>query len=98
MCNDSGLPLQRVRGVVVGDLEGCEWKSAEGGAPWPHTKMLEEMLEERLASLGVPVIYKLPFGHGIHNATLPLGVQATLDAGTCSLVVTEPALLRAGGG
>jgi len=51
-----------------------------------------------LASLGVPVIYKLPFGHGTHNATLPLGVQATLDAGTYSLVVTEPALLRAGSG
>jgi len=90
--------FERVRGVVVGDLEGCEWKSEEGGAPWPHTKTLEEMLEERLASLGVPVIYKLPFGHGTHNATLPLGVQATLDAGTCSLVVTEPALLRAGSG
>src|SRR5215469_13891894 len=30
----------RVRGVVVGDLEGCEWKSDEGGAPWPHTKTL----------------------------------------------------------
>jgi muramoyltetrapeptide carboxypeptidase len=90
--------FERVRGVVVGDLEGCEWKSEEGSAPWPHTKTLEEMLEERLASLGVPVIYKLPFGHGIHNATLPLGVQATLDAGTCSLMVTEPALLRGGSG
>ena len=90
--------FERARGVVVGDLEGCEWKSEEGGAPWPHTKTLEEMLEERLASLGVPVIYKLPFGHGTHNATLPLGVQATLDANTCSLVVTEPALLRGGGG
>jgi muramoyltetrapeptide carboxypeptidase len=90
--------FERVRGVVVGDLEGCEWKSDEGGAPWPHTKTLEEMLEERLGPLGVPVIYKLPFGHGTHNATLPLGVQATLDADTCSLVVTEPALLRAGSG
>jgi len=90
--------FERVRGVVVGDLEGCEWKSDEGGAPWPHTKTLEEMLEERLGPLGVPVIYKLPFGHGTHNATLSLGVQATLDADTCSLVVTEPALLRGGSG
>src|SRR5258708_5329818 len=90
--------FERAGGVVVGDLEGCEWKSEEGGAPWPHTKTLEEMLEERLASLGVPVIYKLPFGHGTHNATLPLGVQATLYPHTCTLLVTEPSLLRGGGG
>jgi muramoyltetrapeptide carboxypeptidase len=50
-------------------------------------------LEGRLGSLGVPLIYKLPFGHGTHFATLPLGVQATLDASTCTLEVTEPSLL-----
>jgi muramoyltetrapeptide carboxypeptidase len=49
-------------------------------------------LEERPGALGVPVLYKLPFGHGAHLATVPLEVQATLDAGACSLVVTEPAL------
>ncbi len=83
--------FERVRGVVVGDLTGCEWNDGDG-APWPHTKTLEEVLEERLGPLGVPVIYKLPFGHGTHMATVPLGVQATLDASTCNLVVAEPAL------
>lgn len=82
--------FERVKGVVIGDLTGCEWN--DGGSPWPHTKTLEEMLEERLSVLGVPVIYKLPFGHGTHMATVPLGVQATLDASTCTLEVTEPAL------
>jgi muramoyltetrapeptide carboxypeptidase len=83
--------FERVKGVVIGDLTGCEWNDG-GGSPWPHTKTLEEVLEERLGLLGVPVIYKLPFGHGTHMATLPLGVQATLDASTCTLEVTEPAL------
>jgi muramoyltetrapeptide carboxypeptidase len=83
--------FERVRGVVVGDLADCEWSDG-GGSPWPHTKTLEEVLEERLGSLGVPVIYKLPFGHGKHNATVPLGVQAALDASTCTLEVTEAAL------
>jgi muramoyltetrapeptide carboxypeptidase len=83
--------FERVKGVVIGDLTGCEWNDG-GGSPWPHTKTLEEMLEERLSVLGVPVIYKLPFGHGTHMATFPLGVQATLDASTCTLEVTEPAL------
>jgi muramoyltetrapeptide carboxypeptidase len=83
--------FERVRGVVIGDLTGCEWSDG-GGSPWSHTKTLEEVLEERLGSLGVPVIYKLPFGHSTHLATIPLGVQATLDTSTCTLEVTEPAL------
>jgi muramoyltetrapeptide carboxypeptidase len=83
--------FERVKGVVIGDLTGCEWNDG-GGSPWPHTRTLEEVLEERLSLLGVPVIYKLPFGHGTHMATVPLGVQATLDASTCTLGVTEPAL------
>ncbi|HEX9133524.1 MAG TPA: LD-carboxypeptidase [Ktedonobacteraceae bacterium] len=83
--------LEHVQGVVIGDLTGCEWSDG-GGSPWPHTRTLEEVLEERLSVLGVPVIYKLPFGHSTHMATVPLGVQATLDASTCTLEVTEPAL------
>ena len=83
--------LKGMRGVVIGDLADCDWGDG-GGSPWPRTKTLEEVLEERLGSLGVPVIYKLPFGHSTHFATLPLGVQATLDASTCTLEVTEPAL------
>lgn len=83
--------LAGVRGVVVGDLDGCEWSDG-GGAPWPHTKTLEEVLQERLGALGVPVLYPLPFGHGDRMATIPLGVQATLDAETCDLIVTGAAL------
>lgn len=84
--------LKRVRGIVIGDLTDCEWNDG-GGAPWPHTKTLEEVLEDRLSPLGIPVVYPFPFGHGPHKATLPLGVQATLDAETCTLTITEPALL-----
>lgn len=83
--------LKRVRGVVIGDLVGCEWSDG-GGAPWPRTKVLEEVLADRLGHLGVPVLYGFPFGHGDHLATLPLGVQATLDADAATLEVIEPAL------
>lgn len=81
--------LAGVRGVVIGELAGCEWDEG-GGSPFPHTKTLEEVLQERLAPLGVPVVYKFPFGHGPNFAALPLGVQATLDAGDCSLAIDEP--------
>jgi len=83
--------LKGIRGVVIGDLADCDWGDG-GGSPWPRTKTLEDVLKERLGSLGVPVIYKLPFGHSTHFATLPLGVQATLDASACTLEVIEPAL------
>ena len=83
--------LQGVRGIAIGDLVGCEWEDG-GGAPWPRTKVLEEVLEDRLGHLGVPVLYGFPFGHGNHLATLPLGVHATLDANARILEVTEAAL------
>ncbi len=82
--------LDGVRGVVVGDLEKCEWR--EDRPEWPRTKSLEDVLEERLEPLGVPVLYKLPLGHGKHLAALPLGVTATLDADQRRLTIDQPAL------
>jgi muramoyltetrapeptide carboxypeptidase len=83
--------LDGIRGVVVVDLVDSEWSDG-GGAPWPHTKTLEEVLQERLGALGVPVLYPIPVGHGSRLATLPLGVEATLDADTGTLIITQPAL------
>ncbi len=53
------------------------------------------MLETRLSGLGVPVLYGLPCGHGQTLVTLPLGVEATVDADALSLTIDEPALLTA---
>jgi muramoyltetrapeptide carboxypeptidase len=85
--------LAGVAGVVVGDMEKCEWR--EEHPEWPRTKSLEDVLEEHLEPLGVPVLYKLPLGHGKHLATLPLGVTATLDADGRSLTIDQPALRSA---
>ena len=38
----------------------------------------------------VPVLYKLPLGHGKHLASMPLGVQATLDADAQTLTIDQP--------
>jgi muramoyltetrapeptide carboxypeptidase len=70
--------LQQVAGVVVGDMEKSDWGDHPNG--WPRTRTLEDVLEVHLEPLGVPVLYKLPLGHGKHLATIPLGVTATLDA------------------
>jgi muramoyltetrapeptide carboxypeptidase len=82
--------LDAVAGVVVGDMEKCDWR--EERPEWSRTKSIEDVLEERLEPLGVPVLYKLPLGHGKHLAALPLGVTATLDADARTLSMDGPAL------
>jgi muramoyltetrapeptide carboxypeptidase len=82
--------LQGVVGLVVGDMEGSDW--SEERAEWPRTKSLEDVLEKHFEPLGVPVLYKLPLGHGKHLAALPLGVMATLDADARTLTIDQPAL------
>jgi muramoyltetrapeptide carboxypeptidase len=71
-------------------MDKCDWREAR--PEWPRTKSLEDVLDEHLEPLGVPVIYKLPLGHGKHLAALPLGVTATLDADARTLTIDEPVL------
>lgn len=82
--------LEGVRGIVVGELAGCEWFEHTSA---PRSKTLENVLEDRLGGLGIPVLYGLPLGHGASLATLPLGVEATVDADALTLTIDEPALL-----
>jgi muramoyltetrapeptide carboxypeptidase len=74
--------LEGVLGVVVGELAAFYWSEAQPEAP-----------ERHLAPLGVPVLYRLPLGHGKHLATIPLGVTATLDADGRSLTIGQPGVL-----
>jgi muramoyltetrapeptide carboxypeptidase len=82
--------LDGVVGVVVGEIAKSEFPEVRSG--FPRVKSLEEVLENRLGPLGVPVLYGLPLGHGMHLATLPLGVTCTLDADARTLTVDEPAV------
>lgn len=82
--------FEGVRGIVVGELAGCEWYEHTS---MPRSKTLEEVLQERLGRLGVPVLYGLPIGHGPTLATIPLGVAATIDADTLKFTIDSPALI-----
>jgi muramoyltetrapeptide carboxypeptidase len=81
--------LEGVEGIVVGELAGCEW---DGYSSAPRSKTLENVLDDRLGALGIPVLYGLPLGHGATLSTLPLGVEATVDADKLTLTIDEPAL------
>jgi muramoyltetrapeptide carboxypeptidase len=69
-------------GIVVGDIK-TKWSGgiAELSA--------EDIVEEVLGPLGLPLIFGLPIGHNKHHATVPLGAMATLDADAGMLVVDE---------
>jgi muramoyltetrapeptide carboxypeptidase len=88
--------LREAAGVVVGDMEKCDWGDHPHG--WPRTRTLEDVLEVHLEPLGVPVLYKLPLGHGKHLATIPLGVPATLDADARTLTFEGSGLATGGEG
>ena len=81
--------LDRVSGVVIGECAGCG--SAPNNPSFPYGSFsIEEVFADRLQPLGIPVIYGLAIGHGTCKATLPLGVQATLDGDAGTLTIDEP--------
>jgi muramoyltetrapeptide carboxypeptidase len=84
--------LDGIVGVVVGEMHKSDWGDLRPVSDWARSRSIEDVLEERLEPLGVPVLYGLPLGHGKHLAALPLGVTCTLDADARTLTVDEPAL------
>jgi muramoyltetrapeptide carboxypeptidase len=86
---NAGL-LQQVAGIAIGINAGCKDPKARYAREYRQT--LEDVFKERLLPLKVPVVSGLPFGHIPRNATLPVGVRATLDAVKGDLIITEPAV------
>ena len=81
--------LENVAGVVVGEMKDCDWGDLRPASDWARSRSLEDVLEEHLGPLGVPVLYRLPLGHGKHLASIPLGVRYTLDADRRRLTLDE---------
>jgi muramoyltetrapeptide carboxypeptidase len=76
--------LEGVRGVAVGQF-------VRSAAPAPGKWSFLEILDDRLGTLGIPILGGLPFGHGRIPSTVPLGTTAVLDAEAGTLTV-EPAV------
>ena len=82
--------LENLKGVVVGEMNHCDYGDLpREAADWRASKSIEDVLDKQLEPLGVPVLYKLPLGHGKHLASIPLGVRYTLDADERTLTVDE---------
>jgi muramoyltetrapeptide carboxypeptidase len=78
--------LARVAGVVFGTCSECEPGSGYGALT------LEEVLAEHVSSLGVPAYSGAMIGHLDDQFTLPLGVEAELDASAGTLRLLAPAV------
>lgn len=82
--------LQQVAGIAIGINKDCHDPKAKTAKEYRQT--LEDVFRDRLGPLKVPLVTGLPFGHIPHNATLPVGCEARLDANRGELVLTTPAV------
>ncbi len=78
--------LQQIAGIGFGNFKSCSNLIEDNDNE--QIFQLEEILKERTFDLGIPVVGKLPIGHEIGNAALPIGRQAKLDGkkGLLSLI------------
>jgi len=82
--------LQNVAGIAIGINANCFDPRAKKTNEYRQT--CEDVFRERLLPLKVPIIAGLPFGHVPMNATLPIGVRATLDGVKGDLIIEEAAV------
>lgn len=81
--------LDQAAGIVFGECTDC--KPRDYKPSFNSTFSLGEILDRILGKLSIPVFSGLTFGHTDDQLTLPLGVQATLDADKGTLTLEEPA-------
>jgi muramoyltetrapeptide carboxypeptidase len=65
--------LTQVKGVAIGRFSQCQ---PPANIP---SFTVAEVLRDRLADLGKPIVAELPFGHDGENAALPVGMAVRLD-------------------
>ena len=73
--------LQQLAGIGFGSFSNCD----DPGSPLAW----HEVLQERTADLGIPVLADLPVGHTAGNAALPIGQRVRLDAGRAELALLQ---------
>ena len=75
--------LHKAAAIVLGVFADCE------ADPDDKSLSLKETLQDRLGQVSIPVIYGFPFGHVADNATLAIGLRASLDTATGKLRFLE---------
>jgi muramoyltetrapeptide carboxypeptidase len=68
---------------VIGRLKGCG-----------SEEEIEALLRDFFASMGIPVIRNVPFGHFGDNLLMPIGAPVRLNTSERSLTITAPVVSR----
>jgi muramoyltetrapeptide carboxypeptidase len=77
--------LRGLQGVLLGDFE------ADVVYKEPYEKKYwKEIFTERFGALGIPVLHRLPVGHGARNEPLPLGVRGAITKEGKLLLLEQP--------
>lgn len=79
--------LDRIAGFVFGRCTDCDPSRSYGSLTLP------EVLNDHIAPLGVPAWYGSMIGHITHNFTVPLGIEAEIDADEGTIKLLEPAVI-----
>jgi muramoyltetrapeptide carboxypeptidase len=83
--------LQEAAGVVWGTCTEC----TPAKSSFEVNLSMSDVLDEILGDLGKPVLSGLVFGHTKEKATIPIGVEAELDAGAKRVAIVEAATVPA---
>lgn len=84
--------LQAAAGIVWGECSDCGPRDFKPS--FSSTLSVGEVVDEILGRLNVPVLSGLTIGHTTDQLTLPLGIQATLDADKGTLTIEEAATTK----
>lgn len=79
--------LQVCNGIVFGQFTNCELKHYE------RSLTIDEIIEDRILSLGIPTFLNVAAGHSYPRLTLPIGAKINLNFENSSIDIIEPVLL-----
>lgn len=78
--------LKNIAGIAIGQYTDC----GNATDPTGNSRCSEiDILRDRFATLGVPILGGLPIGHGKNPIAVPIGTRAALDADSGTLKI-EP--------
>jgi muramoyltetrapeptide carboxypeptidase len=66
--------FDKIKGMISGNLTMCEEKKYK-----EKSFDIKEIILDHCKDYGFPIMYNLDFGHNCQNATLPIGIRATID-------------------
>jgi muramoyltetrapeptide carboxypeptidase len=78
--------LDRCNGIILGSFRKCSAEEPD------RSFTLEEVFEQHFNHLEIPVFYGAQIGHTVNKFTIPIGVEASMDADTGTVQLTHPAV------